>query len=163
MTPLRVLSVSLVVLLAACGDGGEPVAREPATAADGAPLEVTDSVAAAPDTTPPRPAIPAEFPSDFPLPPDHVVLEASSSRDISGTYSTARLAVTAADAEEPFAWYRRALADAGWQVSVEGRAGEERTLHAMQGESYVDLTVSPDASRPGRVVIDASIWKVDAL
>lgn len=163
MTPLRILSISLVVLLAACGDGGEPVARERATPADGAAPEATDTAAAAADTTPPRPAIPAEFPSDFPLPPDHVVLDASTSRDVSGTYSTARLAVAADDVEEPFAWYRQALADAGWQVSAEGRTGEERTLHAIQGESYVDLTVSPDASRPGRVVIDASIWKVEAL
>jgi len=163
MIPSRVLTLLTFAAVAACGNGepgGEPAAV-PASGAIGP--TGADTAAAAVDTVPAPPALPADFPSDFPLPPDHVVLESSTSRDVAGTFSRARLAVAAPDAETPYAWYRQALVDAGWQIAAEGRANGGRTLHATQGESYVDLSVALDAATTGQVVIEASIWKVEAL
>jgi len=76
-----------------------------------------------------------------------------------GAYSEVSL-VSEADSAESYGWYRQALTDAGWQVSSEGQTDDTRTLHATQGESYVDLTVMPHPGRgAGWVKVDASIWK----
>lgn len=103
--------------------------------------------------------LPADFPSDFPVAPSSTVVAASTTPDAGGGYSEVSIA-TEGDSAESYAWYRRALTDAGWQVSSEGQTDETRTLHATQGESYVDLTVMPHPDRAaGWVRVSASIWK----
>ena len=86
-------------------------------------------------------------------------MAASTTPDAGGAYSEISIA-TQDDSADSYAWYRQALTDAGWQVSSEGQTDETRTLHATQGESYVDLTVMPHPDRaPGWVRVSASIWK----
>lgn len=103
--------------------------------------------------------LPADFPPDFPVAPASTVTSASTSPDAGGAYSEIAVA-TQGDSAESYAWYRQALTDAGWQVSSEGQTDETRTLHATQGESYVDLTVMPHPDRgAGWVRVSASIWK----
>ncbi|HET9332031.1 MAG TPA: hypothetical protein VFQ21_00450 [Gemmatimonadota bacterium] len=103
--------------------------------------------------------LPSEFPPDFPVAPASTVVSASTTPDAGGAYSEISIA-TEGDSSESYAWYRQALTDAGWQVSSEGQTDETRTLHATQGESYVDLTVMPHPDRSdGWVRVNASIWK----
>lgn len=146
-----------LALAAGCGNPEEDApAEEPDT------LATTDGVAVAPDTAAAEVVpvtLPADFPPDFPIPPASTVIAASTAPDAGGAYSEVSLA-TEADSAESYGWYRQALTDAGWQVSSEGQTDETRTLHATQGESYVDLTVMPHPDRgAGWVKVDASIWK----
>jgi hypothetical protein len=159
---MRILILLTIAGIAACGNtnGGDAGAPAPAREDAGVPAD-TIPAAAAPAAEVPE--LPPDFPSDFPLPPDHVVMEGAATRDEAGVFASALLGVQAADPAEPLAWYRQALGDAGWQVAAQGRSDAGHTLHATLGESYVDLTVRPDAGRPGWVVIEASIWKVEAL
>jgi hypothetical protein len=141
---------------AGCGNSEEGPAQVAET------LVTTDTVAVAPDTarTDVVPvALPADFPPDFPIPPASTVTSASSAPDAGGSYSEVSID-SQADSAESYGWYRRALIDAGWQVSSEGQTDDTRTLHATQGESYVDLTVMPHPDRgAGWVKVDVSIWK----
>lgn len=156
-----VLPLLTIAGIAACGNGGDGgAAPAPAPAVE---ESAADTITAAGEPAPEAPQLPADFPSDFPLPPDHVVMEGSVTQDEAGVFASALLAVPAPDVEPSFAWYRQALTDAGWQVAAQGRATDGRTLHATQGESYVDLTVRPDLERPGWVLVEASIWKVAEL
>ena len=146
-----------LALAAACGN---PEEEGPAEVAD--TLVTTDTVTVEADTAavvvvPVE--LPADFPPDFPIPPASTVTSASSAPDAGGAYSEVSL-VSQADSAESYSWYRQALTDAGWQVSSEGQTDDTRTLHATQGESYVDLTVKPHPDRgAGWVEVDASIWK----
>lgn len=146
-----------LALAAGCGN---PEEDAPAEVADTA--ATTDTVAAAPDTSAMVIApveLPADFPPDFPLPPASTVTSASTAPDAGGAYSEVSM-VAQAESAESYSWYRQALTDAGWQVSSEGQTDDTRTLHATQGESYVDLTVMPHPDRgAGWVKVDASIWK----
>lgn len=159
---MRILILLTIAGIAACGNanGGDAGAPTPARNEAGASA---DTVPAATAPAVETPQLPSDFPSDFPLPPDHVVLEGTATRDEAGVFASALLGVQAADAAEPLAWYRQALTDAGWQVAAQGRSDAGHTLHATLGESYVDVTVRPDADRPGWVVIEASMWQVEAL
>ena len=104
-------------------------------------------------------ALPVDFPADFPLAPESTVVSATSTPDEGGSYSEVSIA-SQGDSAESYRWYRQALTDAGWQVFSEGQTDETRTLHATQGESYVDLTVMPHPQRSGGWVrVSASIWK----
>ena len=104
-------------------------------------------------------ALPVDFPADFPLAPESTVVSATSTPDEGGSYSEVSIASRGEPAES-YRWYRQALTDAGWQISSEGQTDETRTLHATQGESYVDLMVMPHPERSrGWVRISASIWK----
>lgn len=104
-------------------------------------------------------ALPVDFPADFPLAPESTVVSATSTPDEGGSYSEVSIA-SQGESAESYRWYRQALTDAGWQVSSEGQTDETRTLHAAQGESYVDLTVMPHPQRSGGWVrVSASIWK----
>lgn len=104
-------------------------------------------------------ALPIDFPADFPLAPESTVVSASSTPDEGGSYSEVSIA-SQGESAESYRWYRQALTDAGWQVSSEGQTDETRTLHATQGESYVDLMVMPHPQRSGGWVrVSASIWK----
>lgn len=146
-----------LALTAACGN---PEEERPADAAD--TLVTTDTVAVEPDTTVEvvvAVELPADFPPDFPIPPASTVTSASSAPDAGGAYSEVSL-VSRAASDESYGWYRQALTDAGWQVSSEGQTDDTRTLHATQGESYVDLTVMPHPGEgAGWVKVTASIWK----
>ena len=146
-----------LVLAAGCGN---PEEEGPAEAPD--TLVTTDTVPAAPDTAPTEVVavdLPADFPPDFPIPPASTVTAASTAPDAGGAYSEISIE-SEADSAESYGWYRQALMDAGWQVSSEGQTDDTRTLHATQGESYVDLTVMPHPDRgAGWVEVDASIWK----
>jgi hypothetical protein len=163
MMPRHYLTLLTIAWIAACGNGdGEPEAPDPSpgpaattTPADTAPVPIEPGSQIA--------QLPPEFPSGFPLPPDHVVVEGSATRDEAGVFSNVRLAVESADPAVPFAWYRLALGDAGWRIASQGRSDSSHTLHATLGESYVDLTVRLDEERAGWVVIEASIWQVEAL
>lgn len=103
--------------------------------------------------------LPPAFPSDFPIAPESRVLSATTTDDVGGAYSE----IAIASQGEPgagYQWYRQALTDAGWQITSEGQTDETRTLHAIQGESYIDLTVMPHPETPaGGVRVSASIWK----
>lgn len=146
-----------LALTAACGNpegDGPAEAPDTLTTTDTVPVE-TDTAAA--DVAPVD--LPADFPPDFPLPPASTVTSASTAPDAGGAYSEVSM-VSQADPGESYDWYRQALTDAGWQVSSEGQTDDTRTLHATQGESYVDLTVMPHPDRgAGWVRVDASIWK----
>jgi hypothetical protein len=150
--------MALTLMLAAgCGN---PDDDAPAETAD--TTAATDTVVTPPDTaavefTPV--ALPADFPADFPLAPASIVVAATSAPDAGGAYNEISIAAEG-EAGESYRWYRQALIDAGWQVSSEGQTDDTRTLHATQGESYVDLTVRPHPGRStGWVQVDASIWK----
>lgn len=164
---MRAVCGSLVTfaLIAACGQGGSGRPTEADTTAVRASgvRPDTGSVPAAAQRFVPVP-LPDGFPSDFPLPPDRVVVEASSDRDETGILSRVGLAVQG-ETEERYAWYRRALADAGWQIATESRGGGALSLHATQGESYVDLSVGPypNDDAEGWVLVEASIWRLEPL
>ncbi len=163
VTPSRVLLPLLTLAVwSACGNADGDGRGAPSAAGRG-PAPAADTTAASSDTTAGPVTLPPDFPSDFPLPPDHVVVEASVQPDEAGTFANARLAIVSGGVAELFAWYRQALVDAGWQVAAEGQSAGSRTLHATQGESYIDLTVRPDPERAGRILVEASIWKVEAL
>lgn len=153
------LSVMAMTLALAAGCGN-PEEEGPAEASD--TLATTDTVTMAPDTMAADVVpveLPADFPPDFPIPPASTVTSASTAPDVGGAYSEIAIA-SQADSAESYDWYRQALTDAGWQVSSEGQTDDTRTLHATQGESYVDLTVMPHPDRgAGWVEVDASIWK----
>lgn len=157
------LTLLTIAWIAACGNGdGEaeapipsPSTATPAAPADTAPLPIEPGSQVV--------QLPPEFPSEFPLPPEHEVIDASAMRDEAGVFSNVTLAVESADPAQPFAWYRQALGDAGWQIASQGRSDGSHTLHATLGESYVDLTVRPAEERAGWVVIEAFIWQVEAL
>ena len=103
--------------------------------------------------------LPAAFPSDFPIAPESRVVSATTTDDEGGAYSEIAIA-SQAEPGAGYQWYRQALTDAGWQISSEGQTDETRTLHAIRGESYVDLTVMPHPETPpGWVRVSASIWK----
>ena len=154
--PLSVMAMTLA-LAAGCGN---PEEERPAEVAD--TTATTDTVAVEPDTSTAEVVpveLPVDFPPDFPIPPASTVTSASTAPDAGGAYSEVSL-VSQADSGESYSWYRQALTDAGWQVSSEGQTDDTRTLHATQGESYVDLTVMPHPARgTGWVRVDASIWK----
>ncbi len=153
--PLSVMAMTLA-LAAGCGN---PEEDGPAEVAD--TLATTDTVVV-PDTAATNVVaveLPTDFPPDFPIPPASTVTSASTAPDAGGAYSEVSLA-SQADPGESYGWYRQALTDAGWQISSEGQTDDTRTLHATQGESYVDLTVMPHPDRgTGWVKVDASIWK----
>lgn len=144
-----------LALTAGCGNPDED---GPAEIAD--TVAVTDTVPAAADTSAPVAVeLPADFPADFPVAPASTVVSASTAPDAGGSYSEVSL-VSEAEPADSYGWYRQALTDAGWLISSEGQTDETRTLHATQGESYVDLTVMPHPDRgAGWVAVDASIWK----
>lgn len=146
-----------LALAAGCGN---PEEEGPAEVADTA--ATTDTVAAGPDTSAVESApveLPADFPPDFPIPPASMITSAATAPDVGGAYSEVSM-ISEADPGESYGWYRQALTDAGWQISSEGQTDATRTLHATQGESYVDLTVMPHPDRGvGWVRVDASIWK----
>lgn len=166
MGPVRRPLVSLTfVLFAACdnGEGHRPRQATPTPAGAGATLSDTTPIPAdAPrlETL----TLPEDFPSDFPLPPGSIVVEASSTQGMPGVLSSVKLAVQA-DTEEQYDWYRRALSDAGWQIDAEDRRNGVMTLHATHGGSYVDLAVKdhPEADMEGWVLIEASVWKLEPL
>ncbi|MGH7565951.1 MAG: hypothetical protein ACREK2_03890 [Gemmatimonadota bacterium] len=104
-------------------------------------------------------ALPADFPADFPIAASSTVVSATSVPDAGGAYNEVSI-VSEGESSQSYQWYRQALTDAGWQISSEGQTDETRTLHATQGESYVDLTVMPHPDRDaGWVRVNASIWK----
>ena len=144
-----------LALATGCGNSEEGPAEVTDT------LATTDTVTMAPDTAGVDVApveLPVDFPPDFPIPPASTVTSASSAPDAGGAYSELSID-SQADSAESYNWYRQALTDAGWQVSSEGQTDDTRTLHATQGESYVDLTVVPHPDRgAGWVKVDASIW-----
>ena len=150
----------MAMTLALAAGCGNPEEEAPAEVAD--TLATTDTVSVERDTAATEVVpieLPADFPPDFPIPPASTVTSASTAPDAGGAYSEVSL-VSEADSAESYAWYRQALTDAGWQVSSEGQTDDTRTLHATQGESYVDLTVLPHPDRgAGWVKVDASIWK----
>ncbi|CAN5782437.1 hypothetical protein BH20GEM1_BH20GEM1_19570 [soil metagenome] len=156
MLPAMALIVSLA---AGCGNPE-----------DDAPVEPPDTTTAPADTVPATAdtsaveltpvELPADFPADFPIAPASTVVSATSVPDAGGAFHEVSMA-SQGESATSYEWYRRALTDAGWQVSSEGQTDDTRTLHATRGESYVDLTVRPHPSRPtGWVRMDASIWKV---
>jgi hypothetical protein len=155
--PLPVTLLTLA-LAAGCGKSDE---EAPAQVADRTPppdtvLEVEDTTAV--EFAPV--ALPADFPADFPIAPASTVVSATSVPDAGGAYNEVSIA-SEGESSESYLWYRQALIDAGWQISSEGQTDETRTLHAIQGESYVDLTVMPHPDRTaGWVRVNASIWKV---
>jgi hypothetical protein len=154
--PLSVMALTLAPM-AGCGNPGE---EAPAGAADTA--AAADTVLVDPDTAATELVaveLPADFPAEFPIAPASTVTSASTAPDVGGAYSEVSMA-SQAEPGESYGWYRQALTDAGWQVSSEGQTDDTRTLHATQGESYVDLTVMPHPDRgAGWVRVNASIWK----
>lgn len=163
MRTRRFLTLLTFAAIAACGNGDGGDASAPETAVRDTDAAAVDTAGAMDTTSAAVPQLPPGFPSDFPLPPDYVVIEGTATNDEAGVFSSAVLSVEASDPAEPFEWYRRALSDAGWQIAAQGQSNGSHTLHATQGESYVDLTVRPDPERPGIVIIDASIWMVEAF
>jgi len=146
-----------LALATGCGNPGDdaPADAPDTTAAVDTVAPVADTAAV--EFTPV--ALPADFPADFPIAPASTVVSATSTPDAGGAYNEISIA-TEGEAGESYRWYRQALVDAGWQVSSEGQTDDTRTLHATQGESYVDLTVRPHPGRStGWVQVDASIWK----
>ena len=144
----------LLALAAGCGEaadeGPQPV-----------PAEVDSTVVAAPDTAVEFTTVelPAEFPADFPIAPESRVVSATTTDDAGGAYSEIAIA-SRGEPAAGYQWYRKALTDAGWQVSSEGQTDETRTLHATMGDSYVDLTVMPHPESPREwLSVSASIWK----
>ena len=156
----RFLLSIMAMTLALAGGCGNPEVEEPADVVD--TLATTDTVPVERDTAAAAvvpAALPTDFPPDFPIPLASTVTSASTAPDAGGAYSEVSL-VSEADSAESFGWYRQALTDAGWQVSSEGQTDDTWTLHATQGESYVDLTVMQHPDRgAGWVKVDASIWK----
>ena len=149
----------IVSLSAGCGNPDDDDPAEPpdttTIAADTFPATTDTTVM---ELTPV--ALPADFPPDFPIAPASTVVSASSVPDAGGAFNEVSIA-SQGESGTSYAWYRRALTDAGWQVASEGQTDDTRTLHATLGESYVDLTVRPHPDRPvGWVRVDASIWKV---
>jgi hypothetical protein len=146
-----------LALAAGCGKS------EPGAPSEASDTTVVATAAPAPVDTAPAftpVALPAAFPPDFPLAPESTVVSATSKPDEGGSYNEISIA-SQGESGASYAWYRKALTDAGWQVSGEGQTDETRTLHATQGESYVDLTVMPHPDRPeGWVRVSATIWKV---
>lgn len=152
--PATVLTLALA---AGCGksDGEAPAEVADTTVAPDTVSRVADSTAV--EFTPVE--LPADFPTDFPIAPVSTVLSATSVPDAGGAYNEVSIA-SQGESSENYQWYRQALTDAGWQISSEGLTDETRTLHATQGESYVDLTVMPHPDRAsGWVRVNASIWK----
>jgi hypothetical protein len=156
--PFFIAAMVLTLALAAgCGKSDEDAPAEaPDTAAAANPVPAEADTAAAEFVAI---ELPADFPTDFPIAPASTIVSATSAPDAGGAYSEVSIASQGESAER-YRWYRKALTDAGWQVSSEGQTDETRTLHAMQGESYVDLTVMPHPERTsGWVQVSASIWK----
>lgn len=146
-----------LLLLAAVGCGGTPdegPAAAPPGAADATPAGTADTANGIGSVD-----LPADFPTDFPIAPDSRIVSATTTEDAGGAFSE----ISMASGGEPAAgyqWYRNALTDAGWQVASEGQTDETRTLHAVRGESYVDLTVLPlPDSTTGGMQVKAAIWK----
>jgi hypothetical protein len=146
-----------LLLLAATGCGSAPD-EGPAAA----PPEMADStLAGTADTAGGIGSVdlPADFPTDFPIAPDSRIVSATTTEDAGGAFSE----ISIESGGEPgagYQWYRKALTDAGWQLASEGQTDETRTLHAVQGDSYVDLTVLPDAdAAAGGMQVEAAIWK----
>lgn len=135
-----------MTLAAACGKGDyAPRSPEPerTAATDTVPAPVEDAVEA---------SLPADFPAELPVPPGATIVRAEARPDESGTAASATL-VTSVDADDTLSWYARALTDAGWQIADR----DSRSLHAIQGESYADVTVTADD--PDRTVLEARIWR----
>ena len=158
MSLRRAASPLLFALALPVGCGGdspdEPPEPAAATAAD------TDTArVAAPEIEVTAVDLPESFPADFPIAPASKVVSATTTEDEGGEYSEVAIA-SQGQPGDSYEWYRKALTDAGWQISSEGQTDETRTLHAVQGESYVDLTVMPHPGTPqGWVQVSASIWK----
>lgn len=153
--PVRRLFPALSLALAlGCGDAADE-GPEPG----GAPVDSPAATVAEPAVEFTAVDLPPSFPADFPIAPDSKVVSATTTDDEGGAYSE----IAIASQGEPgagYQWYRQALTDAGWQISSEGQTDETRTLHAIQGEAYVDLTVMPHPETPeGWVRVMAAIWK----
>jgi hypothetical protein len=149
----------MILTLALATGCGKSEPDEPSAASD------TTRVAEAPPAEADTAAVftpvslPADFPADFPLAPESTVVSATSTPDEGGSYNEISIA-SKGESGSSYQWYRKALTDSGWQISSEGQTDEARTLHATQGESYVDLTVMPHPDRSaGWVRVSASIWK----
>lgn len=146
----------MLACLAACaGEGREPEPADADTTVASPPADTIPQTAEA-EFTPV--ALPAEFPPNFPIPPGGTVTRATVEPDVAGTYANVTV-MTRSDPAEAFEWYVAALADAGWHVTRDSVAGEPGTLHAEQGESYIDLTVAPDLEAHGWNRVDAAIWR----
>lgn len=140
--------------MAACGKGER---GGPAEAGGPAPAPVTrDSAPAEPDEAAPA-ALPADFPDDFPIPPDASVVRATTRSDRGGTAAAVAL-VTEGTADDTFRWIVDGLSAAGWEVTDRSGGPEGRTIHAIQGESYADVTVLPPRAGTGARV-EVRLWK----
>lgn len=136
-----------MALVGGCDKGDERAPRRPQPE-----VPVTADTPPTPTAEVPLVPPPVDFPSELPLPPGATVVRAESTPDETGTAASATL-VTTADTDDTLSWYVAALTDAGWEISERG----PRSLHAIQGESYADITVT--ATDPDRTVIEARIWK----
>lgn len=153
--PVRRLFPALSLTLAiACGDAADEAPEAATPAVDSLAATLAEPVVEFTAVD-----LPPAFPTDFPIAPESKVVSATTTDDEGGAYSE----IAIASRGEPgagYQWYRQALTDAGWQISSEGQTDETRTLHAIRGEAYVDLTVMPHPETPeGWVRVMASIWK----
>ena len=146
-------------LALACGrgDGGDDSA--PASAAPAAPDTTAGAVTdTALETMFTAVDLPESFPSDFPIPPQSTVTGATSTGDQTGIMSNATI-MSRMGMDEQFLWYKDALIQAGWTIATEGQSDQSRSLHAQQGESYVDIVVARYGESDGWTQVVAVIWK----
>jgi hypothetical protein len=161
MSRIRWLAWSTVFFVG-CGGASEETQA-------GATADTTAAVEVAPPAPEEAPAtdleftpviLPDAFPADFPIPPQSTVTSATSQSDPAGVISSITV-MTETPPDDQYQWYKNALSQAGWTIATEGRSGQSRSLHAQQGESYVDLTVSPYGEE-NWTQTDAVIWKVQS-
>jgi hypothetical protein len=161
MPRIGCLALSAAFLLA-CGGPAEETGEGTTTDTTAAVAEAPPALEEAPATdaefTPV--ALPEAFPSDFPIPPQSTVTSAISQSDPTGVISSITV-MSETPPEDQYQWYKEALSQAGWTIATEGQSGQSRSLHAQQGESYVDLTVSPYGEESWTQT-DAVIWKAQS-
>jgi hypothetical protein len=161
MSRIRWLALSTGFFLA-CGGAAEETEEGTTTdttaVVEEAPAALEETPSADTEFTPVE--VPDAFPSDFPIPPQSIVTSAISQSDATGIISSITV-MSETPSEDQFQWYKNALSQAGWTMASEGQSGQSRSLHAQQGESYVDLTVSPYGNGNWSQT-DAVIWKAQS-
>lgn len=134
-------------LVVTCGKPPEDDSATPVPAAAGDPGAEVDL----------NLELPPAFPSSFPIPPLSTVIEATAVPGPGGVVSQITL-VTPEDEGDVVAWFERALVDSGWEITDREIDGSRR-IHAIRGESYVDLEVAPPTAAAGDSLrIHARIW-----
>lgn len=165
MTLRAVAAVGLTCSLVACSGAGDD------TTPDAGPASVRDRVQGSRDTVAADTGateelvftaveLPPDFPAEFPIAPESMVVEASAREGSTGVWSTVTT-VARGDPEAITGWYRMALEEAGWTVQVGASDPPSQVLHASRVDAYLDLVAGPHPAHPGSgwVRTYAEIWK----